>query len=96
MNLRVVVVLISLFSFPYLCAVVKGSNTAVSVEAAANFPAADNDNTMLGFGWFKNGFILEDLLTTCSFNDVFPVSGTVNLNGGTLRLQQDLLLSRLG
>ncbi len=91
MKIRVVVALISLLFVPHLRAVVKGSETAVSVEEAATFPAADNDNTMLGFGWFKNGFILEDLLTTCSFNDVFPVSGTINLNGGTLRLQQDLL-----
>ncbi len=95
MKVRVTIALIFFFSFSFLRAVVKGSETAVSVEASATFPAADNDNTMLGFGWFKNGFILEDLLTTCSFNDVFPVSGTVNLNGGTLRLQQDLLFSNV-
>lgn len=92
MNVRVVVViLILLFSFSYLSALVKGSETAVSVESSVTFPAADNDNTMLGFGWFNDGFTLEDMLTTCSFNDVFPVSGTINLNGGTLRLQQDLI-----
>jgi len=47
--------LVSFFSFDSH-AVVKGSETVVSVEAAATFPAIDSDNTMLGFGWFKNGF----------------------------------------
>lgn len=84
-----------LFSFYSLFPVVKGSNTAVSVEPNASFPAADNDNTMLGFGWFKNGFALEDSTTTCTFDSVYPVSGTVDLNGGTLCLKSDLLFSNI-
>lgn len=71
--------------------VVKGSTTAVSVEPLASFPSADTDNTMLGFGWFQNGFSLQDSLTTCTFNSVFPVSGPVTMAGGTLTLLQDLL-----
>jgi hypothetical protein len=74
-------------------AAVKGSETAVSVEPAYTFPSADTDNTLLGFGWFKNGFTLEDSLTTATFNCVFPVSGGVNLNGGTLYLLSDLTFS---
>ena len=73
-------------SFP----IVVGSNTAVSVEPFFVFPAADSDNTMLGFGWFKNGFALEDSSTTCTFDTVYPVSGTINCNQGTLILLQDL------
>ena len=72
--------------------VVKGSETVLSVEPSVTFPSADADNTMLGFGWFKNGFTLEDVLTTCTFDSVFPVSGGINLNGGTLYLNQDLIL----
>ncbi len=83
---------LSLFFFTVSYPVVKGSETALSVEAVAVFPSADNDNTMLGFGWFKNGFTLEDSLTTCTFDSVFPVSGDINLNGGTLYLLQDLIL----
>lgn|GEM_PF-1659476 len=82
----------SLF-FPFFSrAVVKGSETAVSVEPTATFLAADNDNTMLGFGWFKNGFTLEDSSTTCTFNCVYPVSGDITFNGGTLCLAQNLKL----
>lgn len=75
--------------------VIKGSNTDVSVEDAASFPAADNDNIMLGFGWFKNGFTLEDQTTTCTFDSVYPVSGAVDLNGGTLCLTSDLLFNNV-
>ncbi len=78
--------------FSTLYPVVKGSETVLSVEPTVTFPSADADNTMLGFGWFKNGFTLEDVLTTCTFDSVFPVSGGINLNGGTLYLEQDLEL----
>ena len=74
-------------------ALIVGSNTTVSVEAFTSFPAADNDNTILGFGWMKNGFELEDNTTTCTFDDVYPISGTINLNGGTLILERDVLFA---
>jgi len=45
---------------------------------------------MLAFGWFKNGFTLEDSTTTATFASAFPVSGAVALNGGTLYLDSDL------
>ena len=77
--------------FPFTSnAVVKGSETVVSIEPFFTFPAADNDNAMLGFGWFKNGFALEDNTTTCTFDSVYPVSGNVDFNGGVLYLAQDL------
>lgn len=69
-----------------------GSNTAVSRQLAAFFPAADTDNQMLGFALFEKGIRLEDNITTCSFNDVFPLSGSAVLNGGTLYLLRDLEL----
>jgi hypothetical protein len=68
----------------------KGSETVVSVEPVFTFSAADSDNTMLAFGYFKNGFTLEDNTTTCTFESIFPVGGDISLNGGTLRLQTDL------
>src|SRR3990170_6630384 len=83
--------LVSLFLPQYSHAIIQGSETVISVESAITFPAADNDNTMLGFGWFKSGFALEDDLTTCTFDAVYPVSGIVNLNGGILHLHQDLI-----
>jgi hypothetical protein len=85
-----------------LFSVQKGSQSAVSIELAATFPAEDSDNKMLAFGMFKNGFILEDSTTTCTFESIFPVCGTIDFNGGTLYLDSDLhfqnsvVLSTLG
>ena len=76
-------------------AVVKGTESAVSVQPFFTFPASDSDNSMLGFAWFKNGFALEDATTTCTFDCVYPVSGQINLNGGTLCLSQDLLMKNI-
>jgi WD40 repeat protein len=67
-----------------------GSDTTVSREAYSEFPELDTDNEMKGFAAFENGFLLENLRTTCTFDSFFPVSGPVNLNGGTLRLNKDL------
>lgn len=86
----------SLFSFlvflqSYMSAVTKGSTTAVSIEPYFTFPESDSgNNAMIGFGWFKNGFGLESATTTCTFDSVYPVSGSINMNGGTLELNQDL------
>jgi len=76
-------------------AIVKGSQSIVSVEQHTEFPSTDVDNTMLGFGWFKNGFSLQDNTTTCTFDSVYPVSGDINLNGGMLFLNQDVTFSNV-
>lgn len=91
MSSRYIACLLLIIQSFSLDAVVKGSETSLSVEQNVVFPSADTDNTMLGFGWFKNGFSFEDSLTTCTFNSVFPVSGIINLNGGILHLIQDLV-----
>lgn len=69
---------------------VKGSQAVVTVESHVVFPASDTDNTIGAFGWFQNGFSLEDASTTCTFQSVYPVSGVVDLNGGSLYLDHDL------
>lgn len=77
-------------------AVTIGSATDVSmITTSTRFPAADTDNMMLGFGWFKGGFTLEDATTSCTFNSVYPVSGAVDMNGGTLHLSQDLMFTNI-
>jgi hypothetical protein len=79
---------------PYSHATIIGNNTAVFIiPSSPIFPAEDSDNTMLGFGYFKGGFTLQDATTSCTFNSAFPVSGIVNMNGGTLYLLQDLVLT---
>jgi len=74
-------------------ALVVGSNTVVSREDTPTFPASGTDNTMRGFALFEDGFNLQDNTTTCSFDSVFPISGTANLNGGILYLQKDLVFT---
>lgn len=84
---------LSLFFPVFSRAIVYGSESAVSVLPAVTFPSIDIDNTMLGFGWFKNGITLEDSSTTCTFRSVYPVSGTLNMNGGALYLQDDFIMT---
>ena len=87
--------LLILFVQKQLLSVEKGSSTAVSVEGVANFPALDSDNKMCAFGWFKNGFTLEDSTTSCTFESLFPISGDIYLNGGILYLASDLLFANV-
>lgn len=89
-NARLFIISLSILHASATHAVVIGSNSAVSLQPAVTFPASDTDNTMLGFAWFKNGFTLEDATTSVTFDTVFPVSGTVDLNGGTLSLLSNL------
>jgi hypothetical protein len=70
-----------------------GSNTTVARSNAPSFVPTQNDNTLFGFYGFENGFDLFDCATCCSFDGRFPVSGTMNLHGGSLYLMQNLVLS---
>src|SRR5438270_288510 len=81
---------VSLIVSNTLYPVIIGSELVVSVQPFVTFPAIDLTNTILGFAWLKNGFALQNASTACTFDNAFPVSGTVNLNGGTLTLNQDL------
>lgn len=74
-----------------LYAIVAGSENSVSIQSHTLFPQADADNEMRGFGWFKNGFTLENSATTCIFNSVYPVSGLIRMQGGTVILNKDLV-----
>jgi len=89
---------LALFVFlllPSLGASIKGSESQLSIESFYTFLTEETDNKMLGFGWFKNGFALEDSNATCTFDSVFPVSGDVYLNGGSLYLDQDLIFRNM-
>lgn len=93
-NLFLVFIINIVFS-TLLFGVQKGSESLVAIEQQANFPSGDLDNKMLAFGWFKNGFNLEDATTSCTFESIFPVAGSVTLNGGTLYLESDLHLANV-
>ncbi|MDR3550265.1 MAG: hypothetical protein P4L31_02545, partial [Candidatus Babeliales bacterium] len=67
MNMKSVVICLSmLFACP-LFAVVIGSNSIPSLQPTIVFPASDSDNSVLGFAWMKNGFTLENAATSCLF-----------------------------
>ena len=83
--------LILFFISHELIADVVGSETIVSLEAFKEFPENPIlDNEIIGFAWMKNGFGFENANTACTFNALYPVSGTIDLNGGILTLDQDL------
>ena len=90
---KFLIILIVIVCPVYIFGLSVGSNSAFSRQANVTFPSADTDNTMLGFAVFEQGFSLADQFTTCTFNDVFPVSGLVMLNAGRLYLLQDLVFA---
>ncbi|MCK4265430.1 hypothetical protein KAW80_03670 [Candidatus Babeliales bacterium] len=97
MNIKII--FCSFFVFPLLqnnilCLVV-GSESAVSIESFVEFPGSDSDNTILGFAKMDEGFALQNYLTSCTYNALYPVTGLINLKGGTLYLQRDLAFDGL-
>lgn len=83
-----------LFSFNVFPLVV-GSTTSVTWQGSTTFPAAAMDNTILGFTFMTDGFTLQDQTTTLTYDAVYSVVGDVALNGGTLYLDQDLVLNNV-
>lgn len=75
---------------------VYGSDTAVSALPAIVAPAAPVvPNRIAYFGWTQNGFTLTNSATSLLFDSVFPVSGTIQMNGGTVTLNRDLIMNNL-
>ena len=68
-----------------------GSESAVSRQGSIEFLYVDSNNEMKGFAAFEAGFTLQTPSTTCTFNSLFPVSGTVDMGCGTLYLSRDLI-----
>ena len=93
MNGLLAVLLVFLTLTTTLNAVTYGSDTTPSRPTRCYFPAADVDNTILGFASLDAGFFLGDYTTKCTYNDRFQVGGDVGLTGGSLFLLQDLMLS---
>ncbi len=68
-----------------------GSDSEVAKQGKAFFLNEDS-NEISGFSILKSGFILQNKTTICDYNAYFPISGDIVLNGGTLRLSNDLYL----
>lgn len=81
-----------LFSFYLIKPDVIGSDTAVSALPNYVFPPVPG-NRIAYFGWVQNGFSLQNQFTSVLFDSVFPVSGPIQLNGGTLTLNRDFIFN---
>lgn len=92
MLLRIVSFVFSLLCVSHTHAIMIGSEFFTFAQSHIIFPASNHDNSVASFSWLKNGFSLEDATTTVTFNSIYPVSGLLNLNGGTLVLNTDLVL----
>ena len=91
-------IVICLFLVPVdLSALLIGSDLAVSLESFASFPEiyGINPNEIASFAWMKNGFSLENSATELLFRSIYPVSGTVDFNGGTVTLGTDLIFQNV-
>ncbi|MBU1007454.1 hypothetical protein KKA53_00005, partial [Candidatus Dependentiae bacterium] len=87
------IVCISFFlgQFLFPADLVLGDWTSVSTQEQVTF--AGSGNQVVGFKQMNHGFLLQDQDASCTFNAIFPVSGQVDLNGGSLYLLQDLLFA---
>jgi hypothetical protein len=84
-NIIISLILLTTIYHPCCHAIKVGNNSAVySIHSTPVFPASDSDNSMFGFAQFAGGFTLEDATTSCTFSSSFPISGPINMNGGTL------------
>ncbi len=79
-----------IFIFHYSRAVIIGSNTAVSKQARIFFPAADNDNSIVGFTVINDGITFENSSTTGLYDGFFHIAGDVVFNQGKLTLNQNI------
>ncbi|KKP24890.1 MAG: hypothetical protein SZ59_C0001G0208 [candidate division TM6 bacterium GW2011_GWF2_28_16] len=75
--------------------VIIGSDTAVSRQGNVFFPSSDSNNQILGFAWLDNGLTFSNSEVNCVYNALFPISGDVRLNGGSLFLNSDLAFQRI-
>lgn len=57
------------------------------------FQQGQSNNRLANYAWTPNGFSLADAFTSAIFDSTFPVSGLIQLNGGTLILNRDLIFN---
>ncbi|MCX5921742.1 MAG: hypothetical protein NTX86_00195 [Candidatus Dependentiae bacterium] len=93
---RLLIAIIGVFSCLHyeMHADVVGSDSVVSVLPHYAFSASPAvANRIASFGWAQNGFSLENSTTSVLFDSIYPVSGTITLNNGTLNLNRDLIFN---
>ncbi len=70
-----------------------GSDTAVT--RFNNQVTLNNGDRIAGFAALDGGFFIDSANVTATFDSFFQVSGPLEFNGGTLRLNQDLRVSNV-
>ncbi len=70
-----------------------GSDTAVTRFNAQ--VTINNGDRIAGFAALDGGFFIDSANVTATFDSFFQVSGPLEFNGGTLRLNQDLRISNV-
>lgn len=86
--------ILCMLHIPVLVADVVGSDTAPSTQPFYLFPASPViPNRIANYAWMQGGFGLQNASTSVLFDSVFPVSGIIDLNGGTLSLNRDFIMS---
>lgn len=87
-------ILLLIFASNTLLGLTIGSNTSVSISSSAFFPQ-NEDNNILGFVAMQNGFTLQNMKTTCTYDNFFPIDNDIFLNRGTYVLNQDCVCGPL-
>ena len=85
--------LLFMFSSSMVSLFAVGSWTAVSKvnrQTLASGGNGSDTNRFQGFVHLYDGITLGDSSTTCTFNAIHPVRGPIDLQGGTVWLEQDL------
>ncbi len=96
MSMKKIIVVLCILFTTSAQALVIGSNTNVSVESFVTFPESDmTANQIVGFAMMANGFALENSSTDLLFSGYFPVKKQLELNGGTVTLDNDLDIQEL-
>lgn len=57
------------------------------------FPNTDTDNRIIGFSTIESGFTIQDRTTSFTFDGLYPIMGSINLNDGNLFLKRDLIFA---
>jgi len=83
-------IIIGLVVTSYVWAVDIGSDTAPSRFATQQI--LNDGDRIAGFAALDGGFKLSSVAVTGIFDSFFPVTGVIDLNGGTLQLNRDLVL----
>lgn len=87
---------LSCLSIIHLQATVFGSDSNVqAAQVFFTFPQGQSNNRLATYGLASNGFALANSSTSAIFDSIFPVEGPINLNGGTLVLNRDLIFRNI-